>query len=184
MIVACDNKWWIGKKWWLPWKIKRDMNYFKSITLWTPDKTLIMWKKNAVIMWRKTWDSIPEKFRPLVWRINVVLSRGWKFSAPTANEKEETLSFMSLEDSLEKLSARDDIWEIFIIWGTQIYNYALENKLVDTIYITRVNWDHGCDSHINLDLIIEDFEKVMQGDELEEGDYIFRFNLLSRSKTW
>jgi hypothetical protein len=48
------------------------MKYFKELTSRTSDPT----KQNAVVMGRKTWESIPAKFRPLAGRINVVLSRG------------------------------------------------------------------------------------------------------------
>ena len=51
-------------------RFRGDMAFFKKITSETADNS----KKNAVIMGRKTWDSIPVKFRPLANRINVVLS--------------------------------------------------------------------------------------------------------------
>ena len=55
----------------LPWKIPADMAYFKELTSRTADPA----KQNAVIMGRKTWESIPPKFRPLAGRLNIVLSR-------------------------------------------------------------------------------------------------------------
>ena len=56
-----------GDKGTLPWKLSGDMKFFKATTLGDGN--------NAVLMGRKTWDSIPEKFRPLQGRVNVVLSR-------------------------------------------------------------------------------------------------------------
>ena len=55
----------------MPWKLPGDMAYFKELT----SKTADAGKQNAVIMGRKTWESIPPKFRPLPGRINVVLTR-------------------------------------------------------------------------------------------------------------
>ncbi|XP_059141203.1 dihydrofolate reductase-like [Physella acuta] len=69
IVAACNNNG-IGIEGRLPWRLKSDMSFFKQITLRTQDAE----KKNAVIMGKNTWLSIPSKFRPLVGRINVVLS--------------------------------------------------------------------------------------------------------------
>ena len=72
LVVAATRKLGIGKAGSMPWKLPGDMAYFKEITSRTADPG----KQNAVIMGRKTWESIPSKFRPLPGRINVVLTRG------------------------------------------------------------------------------------------------------------
>jgi dihydrofolate reductase len=61
IILASDEKNGIGKNGILPWRLKSDMAYFKEVTT----TTLSEKKINALIMGRKTWESIPEKFRPL-----------------------------------------------------------------------------------------------------------------------
>src|SRR3989338_11120601 len=71
IIVAVDAKNGIGKKGGLPWSLPADLKHFKKITFNTTDES----KMNAVVMGRKTWDSIPAKFRPLPGRLNVVLTR-------------------------------------------------------------------------------------------------------------
>ena len=69
IIVAADAKNGIGNKGKLPWQIPNEMKYFKEVT--TKAKTGFF---NAVIMGRKTYESIPTKFRPLKDRLNVVLT--------------------------------------------------------------------------------------------------------------
>ena len=71
IVAATKNDFGIGLKGKMPWQLPEDMKYFKRITKSTEDVT----KRNAVIMGRKTWESIPKKFRPLEGRVNVVLTR-------------------------------------------------------------------------------------------------------------
>src|SRR5262249_9341651 len=66
----------IGKNMTLPWHLPSDLSYFARVTKRVPPAlpngcTFI----NAVVMGRKTWDSIPARFRPLPNRINVIVSR-------------------------------------------------------------------------------------------------------------
>lgn len=72
LVVACTQERGIGLDGGMPWTLRKDMAYFKALTSTARDATS---KRNAVIMGRKTWDSIPKKFRPLANRFNVVISR-------------------------------------------------------------------------------------------------------------
>lgn len=66
IVVAASSSLGIGKGGDLPWKLAEDMAFFKTLTsVVTSPGT-----KNAVIMGRKTWQSIPKKFRPLNGRLN------------------------------------------------------------------------------------------------------------------
>ena len=70
LVAAVDKNLGIGIQNRLPWRLKTDLKYFSDITsIAAPGKI------NAVIMGRKTWESLPEKSRPLKGRVNVVLSR-------------------------------------------------------------------------------------------------------------
>ena len=70
IIVATERNGGIGFNNKIPWKLSNDMKMFKQIT-----STAMPNKKNVVIMGRKTWESIPSKFRPLPSRFNVVVTR-------------------------------------------------------------------------------------------------------------
>lgn len=70
VIVAATAAGGIGRDGKLPWDLPADMQQFREVSMATVDSK----KTNAVIMGRKTWTSIPAKFRPLKGRLNVVLS--------------------------------------------------------------------------------------------------------------
>ncbi|GBF94660.1 bifunctional dihydrofolate reductase-thymidylate synthase [Raphidocelis subcapitata] len=78
IVVAVTQSWGIGKDGGMPWKLSGDLAYFRQLTSRTADPA----KRNAVIMGRKTWESIPERHRPLPGRLNIVLTR----AAPPADE--------------------------------------------------------------------------------------------------
>ena len=72
LIVALARKnYGIGINGTIPWKLPEDMGFFKNTTIGDREKS---GGKNVVVMGRKTWESIPQKFRPLKDRINVVLT--------------------------------------------------------------------------------------------------------------
>ena len=121
----------------LPWRLKNEMAYFTRITKTTVDSSKI----NAVVMGRKTWESIPSKFSPLPGRLNVVLSR----SMANVPEKADLL-FSSLPSAISSLKENSKIESIFIIGGSQVYDEALKNDLCDRIYITRIDADFECDA--------------------------------------
>ncbi len=169
MILALDSNNGLWKDWDLAWRIPEDMKYFKEITTGEWDT------KNAVIMWRKTWDSIPEKFRPLPWRINAILSRSY---TPEDNYW-NICKYSSVESSIEKLSKRDGVADIFILWGAQIYNYVLEKNLVDTMYLTRVKWNFDCDVFVDIDFDQFEEESIWEWQESKNG-IKFRFEVYTR----
>lgn len=108
------------------------MAHFKKVTTETqsPDK------QNAVLMGRKTWESIPPKFRPLKDRINVVLTRSP--SSATSSFPEGVVVASSLQDACEKLEEQKKVGDIFVIGGSQIYDEALKSGLVTKVMCTNV----------------------------------------------
>ena len=87
-------------------------------------------------MGRKTWDSLPPKFRPLPNRLNVVLTRTPDALATTVPEGVVVES--SLVEALDKLQDNDQVESIFVIGGGQIYREALELGRVRKIICTEV----------------------------------------------
>jgi dihydrofolate reductase len=70
LVVATTKSLGIGKNGTMSWRLKDDLNYFRKVTTETKDPA----KKNVCIMGRKTYFSIPEKFRPLPNRHNIIIS--------------------------------------------------------------------------------------------------------------
>jgi dihydrofolate reductase len=130
LIVAVCKSFGIGINNKIPWKLKNDLQYFKGLTTGHGD--------NAVIMGRKTWESLPEKFKPLPKRKNIILSRkNYRSEDPTI----KTCS--SLEEAKIYCKDYNDIW---IIGGEQIYIQALEDEDLTHIHITEVKKEYECDT--------------------------------------
>ena len=107
----------IGRDNQLIWNIPEDMAHFKTLTA-----------GHTVVMGRKTWESLPPRFRPLPGRRNIVITRQPDYAAPGAEVAD------SLENALKLASTATTI---FIIGGEQIYTQAM--ALSDRLEITEVN---------------------------------------------
>merc|ERR1719336_3586208 len=101
---------------------------------------------NAVIMGRNTWDSIPAKFRPLSGRLNVVLTRSADSDSFVSPYPPDVLVASSVASAVDKLAARADVAEIFVIGGQAAYQEAVELPSCTRIFLTRIAKDFECDA--------------------------------------
>ncbi|GIK56681.1 MAG: dihydrofolate reductase [Chloroflexi bacterium] len=122
LIVAMDHNGLIGANNGLPWRLPDDMRWFVEQTMGKP-----------VIMGRKTYDSIPAKFKPLRGRHNIIVTRNPHYEAPGC----------TIAHSLPAaLVAAGDVPEAIIGGGAQIYAEAL--PLTRRLYLTLVDGEfHG-----------------------------------------
>ncbi|RVW22922.1 Bifunctional dihydrofolate reductase-thymidylate synthase [Vitis vinifera] len=144
VVVAVTRDMGIGKDGKLPWRLPSDMKIFKDITMTVSDTV----KKNAVIMGRKTWESIPLEHRPLPGRLNVVLTCSGSFDIATA---ENVVICGSMASALELLAASPyclSIEKVFVIGGGQILREALNAPGCDAIHITEIETSFECDTFI------------------------------------
>ncbi len=136
IVVAMDEARGIGQNGRLPWHLPADLKQFKSITSTTSDPA----KKNAVIMGRKTWESLPEQFRPLPGRVNAVLTSQKDFKAPGASV------FTSFDQALTALEQDSGIEGLFAIGGAQLFTQIIHHPQCSLLYVTFVQDRFPCDT--------------------------------------
>ena len=112
----------------LPWHLPEDLAHFKRTTLGQP-----------VVMGRVTWESIPEKFRPLPGRSNVVVSRQSNYPAAGATVVD------SLQAALALFPADEVVW---LIGGAQLYAQGL--PLASQVVVTEIDADFEGDAYAPL----------------------------------
>ena len=104
----------IGAEGGMPWHVPEDLAHFKEVTLGAP-----------VIMGRKTWDSLPERFRPLRGRENVVITRQQDWTADGA-KRAATVS--------EAVRGREEVW---VIGGAEIFSQVIGDA--DRLEVTEID---------------------------------------------
>ncbi len=130
IVAMCKNRG-MGFKNTIPWHLSSDLQRFKYLTTSFENK-------NNVIMGRKTWDSLPNKYKPLPKRKNIIIS-----SKKDIIKQENVIVYNDI--NLIKNHYTEINKNTWIIGGTQIYNYALENDLVKSILVTVIDNEFECD---------------------------------------
>jgi dihydrofolate reductase len=158
IIVAMSANRGIGRNNDLMWHLPEDMKFFKDKTLGHP-----------VIMGRKNYESIPEKYRPFKNRLNIVISSQNNYSAP------DCILVQNLSDALIAAKKNEEN-EVFVIGGGQVYREALELGVVDRMYITEVDA-----VFLDAEVFFPDFDKLKWNRELlfehipdDRHEYAFR----------
>jgi len=136
----------------IPWRIPEDLVRFRSLTFGHP-----------VVMGRRTWDSLPERFRPLPGRRNVVVTRNPDWGADGAEPA------ASLADALRLLEGAP---RVFVIGGGELYAGAL--PLADELLLTEVEADVEGDTWFP-DWKRSEFEEVGREQHVSESGVEFSF---------
>lgn len=127
LVVAAAKNNVIGKDGDIPWHIPEDLKHFKKLTT-----------GHSVIMGRKTYESLPEAFKPLPDRLNIVLTRSGLEEVP-----EKVIEASSLEQAWEKASEHGE--KAFVIGGESVYRESLEE--VEKIHLTRIHEEYEGDTY-------------------------------------
>jgi dihydrofolate reductase len=164
LVVAIGRNNEIGKNGDLLWRLPKDMQRFKEIT----------WG-HYVLMGRKTFESIPAKFRPLPGRPNIVISSSDKKYEGCFNAK-------SVEEAIE-LARQNGESELMIIGGGKIYEQTI--PVADKIYLTIIQQDFEADTFfpkINLGQWGEENKTEVPADEKHQYAMTF-VDLVRKKKT-
>jgi dihydrofolate reductase len=134
----------------LPWDIKSELYLFKQIT-----GNKDQYKQNAVIMGRKTWNSLQHK--PLKDRINIVITSDNKFT-----NYDNIISFSNIDSAFEYCERSININKVFVIGGKSIYDLCLNDDKyflnIQEIYISVIYKYYTCNLFVNLKKILTLFK--------------------------
>jgi dihydrofolate reductase len=158
LIAAVARNRVIGKDNQLLWHLPEDMRHFRETTRGKP-----------VIMGRKTWESLPDSFRPLPGRLNIVVSRNPAYQAPGA-----TLAG-SIDDAIRRVG--DDAREIFVIGGEELYRQAMPRA--DRLYLTEIEADFAGDAFFP-DVPKQDWDEVSRKAQQAASEPAFSFVVYQR----
>ncbi|KAK2589487.1 hypothetical protein QQS21_012836 [Conoideocrella luteorostrata] len=155
LIVAATRTMGIGLNGSMPWSgLRKEMQYFARVTSRVPPQSPAN-SINAVIMGRKTWDSIPPKFRPLKNRINIVISRSSRSSPDAAlpsSGSSEPVCVASLDQAVSYVRDHPLISRVFVMGGGQIYSEALRREDAKRVLLTSIEKEYECDTFFGADL--------------------------------
>lgn len=149
----------------LLYQLPEDMKHFRDTT-----------SGHIVIMGRKTWESIPDKFRPLSNRENIVITRQTDYVAGGAK------LVSSIEEAIGLAQSNSSDKEVFIIGGSEIYTQAL--PLADRLYLTVIDGEKPADVFFPEYKDIFTNEKILQKKALSSPTGLwYSISLFTRNHT-
>jgi dihydrofolate reductase len=157
IVVAFAGNGVIGRDGGLPWHLPTDMKRFRELTT-----------DRAVVMGRRTFESIPERFRPLPNRRNLVLSSNRDWHPPGAEVFPDLASAVQACDG-----------DCFVIGGEQTYREAL--ALAERVYATEV--EGAIEGDVFFPALTQDeWRCIEQSDRVVENDHGFTFCVYERAQ--
>jgi len=158
---SSTKQWGIGIDGRLPWHLPLDLARFKKLT-----------SGGCVLMGRKTWDSIPQKFKPLPKRLNIILTTSdlneFRTKLP-ASAQDSVLLAGSLA-AADKLIRERQIPKVFVIGGADLYYQCLSNpQFSHVLHLTRVYSNAPCDTYFPSELVnSQQFQIVSLSDRITD----------------
>ena len=181
MIVGLCRGGGIGLNGTLPWpKLARDMRFFYETT-----RSIHFPNTNAVVMGRKTWDSIPDCSKPLKYRDNFVISL-IEAQSPENKDNLVITYLKSVNDIMVHTTNYENVW---IIGGASIYEQCIHNKALEIteIYISFIDEHYEFDTIFPIMYQYDSIDEILELNELNNSDNHNRRNnnkLNRRLWTW
>jgi dihydrofolate reductase len=168
LILACTLDGRIGRDNDIPWNISSEMKKFKKITTYCKDPN----KLNAVVMGRKTWESIG---RPLPNRLNIIITTNHSYSVRQAY-RDQVIIVHSIRAAMAHCD-KNYIENIFIIGGAELYNLFLSTEIdhVKKVYLSIIFYDkqsysYNVNKFIDIDNIFKNFKLQKDIEYQNEAD--------------
>ena len=190
VVATCKNnsKYGIGLKNDLPWKSKKDLNFFKEITTnnfftnkYEYDNTN---KMNILIMGRKTYDSIPENFKPFSKRINCVISRSM-FENKNIDyiwKNRQLAYFSSLDNCLDYINKNKCEEQLegncYLIGGAELYKIGFQHPDLRYIFNNEIKEHFECDTFVDFDPI--KYNKIYESPIVNDTNLSFSTNVYQK----
>ena len=167
IIVACNRRGGIGLKNTIPWFLKGDLEHFRKLTVGVGN--------NSVIMGKNTWDSLPENFKPLPNRSNIILSS--TLESREINHKNVYIA-RTINEVLDycKYKKFDTNW---VIGGSMLYASFLDSQNVKKIYKTEIQTDTICDTYFPR---YDDYVLDYSSENIKENNIVYNFKTFKRNK--
>ena len=163
LIVAFSKNMGIGYKNKIPWHLKNDLKYFKKLTIGN--------NNNAVIMGRKTWESLPPNKLPK--RDNLILSKTIKGDNIFSNIDDLNIYC--------KKKKYDNIW---VIGGEKIYNEFLNNNYIKFIYSTEIDEIYKCDTYFPI-IDFNKYKLISSKNNFDsENEFNYKYNIYKKRELY
>lgn len=211
LVLAATPSLGIGRAGGLPWpQLRKEMGYFARVTSRVSPVSRSegdaagapaqkKQRMNAVVMGRKTWESIPQRFRPLKGRVNIVVTRSveaFKQQLAEGGKEEGPIVVGNVGEALECLHGDEvgvKVDRVMVIGGASIYEQALRLKEARHVLLTKIHQEYECDTFFKEDLDSSRWKKASEqelkeftgeefkdGVEVEEKGVKFEFCLYNR----
>jgi len=175
IIVACTEEGGIGFSNKIPWYIPDDLKNFKRITTYNNSISKI----NAVIMGRRTWESLSVK--PLPNRINIIISSS---NTMVGSNQMGVIIARNLVEALEIVTIKKNIDKVFVIGGEQLYNEAIRSEYCEKIYMTvlykrKTNENKNeremikCDKFFPIDYTLSNYSITDLSDTIIYNEFVY-----------